>query len=354
MGLVMVYLTIVRKVFNCLIYMQRMDWELVKLRLSMAGVAIVIIGLGLAIALGVLALVTGSVAATAYTITGILVFIMFINIIQWLFGPYIINAMYHAREVSPDDPKYGWLVDIVNEVAEANGIKTPKVYIADAPFPNAFAYGSPIAGKRVAITAPLLKILNKDEIKAVLGHELGHLRHRDVEFLMFIGLIPALIYWLGYSLWFSGIWGSWWGGGGRNSDSPFIIMLIGLGLLAVSFVFNLFLLALNRMREAYADVNSAITIPGAARNLQRALAKIYLSVDPRVGKIIRRNAGSNLSHMLFFSPLPKDWKEIPESDVDELIEYWRNYKPSVIEELFSDHPHPAKRIRLLDKYAEGY
>ncbi|WP_291767458.1 zinc metalloprotease HtpX [Caldivirga sp. UBA161] len=331
-----------------------MDWELVKLRLSMAGVAVVIIGLGLAIALGVLALVTGSVAATAYTITGILVFIMFINIIQWLFGPYIINAMYHAKEVSPDDPKYGWLVDLVNEVAEANGIKTPKVYIAEAPFPNAFAYSSPIAGKRVAITAPLLKILNKDEIKAVLGHELGHLRHRDVEFLMFIGLIPALIYWLGYSLWFSGIWGSWWGGG-RDSDSPFIIMLIGLGLLAVSFVFNLFLLALNRMREAYADVNSAITIPGAARNLQRALAKIYLSVDPRVTKVIKRNAGSNLSHMLFFSPLPKDWKEVPESDVDELIEYWRNYKPSVLEELFSDHPHPAKRIKLLDKYAaEGY
>jgi Heat shock protein. Metallo peptidase. MEROPS family M48B len=100
-----------------------------------------------------------------------------------------------------------------NEVAEANGIKTPKVYIADAPFPNAFAYGSPIAGKRVAITTPLLKILNKDEVKAVLGHELGHLRHRDVEFLMFIGLIPALIYWLGYSLWFSGLWGSWWGEG---------------------------------------------------------------------------------------------------------------------------------------------
>ncbi|MDT7902834.1 MAG: zinc metalloprotease HtpX, partial [Caldivirga sp.] len=312
-----------------------MDWELVKLRLTMAGVAIVIVGLGLALALGVLTLLYGPTMLTVYTITGILIFILFINIIQWLFGPYIINAMYHAREVSPDDPRYGWLVDVVNEVAEANGIKAPKVYIADAPFPNAFAYSSPIAGKRVAITTPLLKILNKDEIKAVLGHELGHLRHRDVEFLMFIGLIPALIYWLGYSLWFSGLWGSWWGEG-RGSDSPVVLMLIGLGLLAVSFLFNLFLLALNRMREAYADINSAITIPGAARNLQRALAKIYLSVDPRIGKVIRRNAGSNLSHMLFFSPLPKDWKEIPESDVDELIEYWRNYKPSILEEIFSD------------------
>lgn len=327
---------------------------MLKLRLAMAGTAIAIIGLGLALALGVLMMFTGSTVASVYTITGILIFILFINLIQWLFGPYIINAMYHAREVSPDDPKYGWLVDVVNEVAEANGLKAPRVYIADAPFPNAFAYSSPIAGKRVAITTPLLKILNKDEIKAVLGHELGHLRHRDVEFLMFIGLIPALIYWLGYSLWFSGIWGSWWGEG-RNSESPFIIMLIGLALLAVSFVFNLFLLALNRMREAYADINSAITIPNAARNLQRALAKIYLSVDPRVGKLIRRNAGSNFSHMLFFSPLPKDWKEIPESDVEDLINYWRHYKPSILEELFSDHPHPAKRIQLLDKYIEsGY
>lgn len=323
--------------------------ELLKLRLSMAGVAILIIGLGLAIALGVLALFTGSYALSAYTITGILIFILFINILQWLFGPYIINAMYHAHEVTPDDPQYGWLVDLVGEVAEANGLSRPKVYIADAPFPNAFAYSSPIAGKRVAITRPLLRILNKDEIKAVLGHELGHLRHRDVEFLMFIGLIPALIYWLGYSLWFSGIWGSWWGGG-RDSEAPFAAMAIGLALLAIGFVFNLFLLALNRMREAYADINSAITIPGAAKNLQRALAKIYLSVDPRIGKAIRRNAGSSFSHMLFFSPLPKDWDEIPESDVEDLIEYWRHYKVHFWEEAFSDHPHPAKRIRLLDKY----
>jgi len=96
---------------------------LVKLRLTMAGVAMVIVGLGLALALGVLALLYGPTMLTVYAITGILIFILFINILQWLFGPYMINAMYHAREVSPDDPRYGWLVDVVNEVAEANGIK---------------------------------------------------------------------------------------------------------------------------------------------------------------------------------------------------------------------------------------
>jgi len=102
---------------------------LVKLRLTMAGVAIVIVGLGLALALGVLTLLYGPTMLTVYTITGILIFILFINILQWLFGPYIINAMYHAREVSPDDPRYGWLVDIVNEVAEANGIYSTVNYV---------------------------------------------------------------------------------------------------------------------------------------------------------------------------------------------------------------------------------
>ena len=328
---------------------EAMNWALVKLRLSMAGVALLIIGLGLAIILGLLSLVTGSIVYSAYAVTGTLIFILFIDIIQWLFGPYMIGAIYHTREVDPNDPQYGWLVSLVDEVARSNGIETPKVYVANVNFPNAFAYGSPIAGKRVAITTPLLRILNKDELKAVLGHELGHLKHRDVEFLMFIGLIPALIYWLGYSMWISGWFGSW-GWGGRDENAPALMMLIGMVLLAVSFIFNLFLLALNRMREAYADVNSALTVPGGAHNLQRALAKIYLSTDPRISRVIKSKATTSFSHMLFFSPLPRSYDEVPEDDVESLIDYWRHYKVRFWEEVLMDHPHPAKRIQLLDQF----
>lgn len=183
-------------------------------------------------------------------VTSLVVMAFFLTLFQWLIGPFLINVMYRAHEVKPDDPTYGWVYDMVADVARANGFKdVPKVYIADVPFPNAFAYGSPIAGKRVAITLPLLKILKPGELKAVLGHEIGHLRHRDVEVLMAVGLLPTVIYWLGWSLWWGG---GWWGGGwseGRDNNGG-LLLLIGLVLIAVSFLFQLFVLYINRLREA--------------------------------------------------------------------------------------------------------
>ncbi|WP_243680396.1 zinc metalloprotease HtpX [Vulcanisaeta souniana] len=221
--------------------------------------------------------------------------------------------------------------------------------MADVPFPpNAFAYGSPIAGKRVAITLPLLKILKPGELKAVLGHEIGHLRHRDVEVLMAIGLLPTVIYWLGWSLWWGG---GWWGGGwseGRNNNGG-LLLLIGLVLLAVSFLFQLFVLYINRLREAYADINGALTVENGAHNLQRALAKITLYTDPSV---VRKTTNGTL-RMLFFAPPVNVNVEYIERNVDDLIEYWRHYKPSVWEELLMSHPHPARRIQLLDSLAES-
>ncbi len=268
----------------------------------------------------------------------------FLTLFQWLIGPFLINAMYRAHEVKPDDPTYGWVYDIVSDVARANGFKdVPRVYIADVPFPNAFAYGSPIAGKRVAITLPLLRILKPSELKAVIGHEIGHLRHRDVEVLMAVGLLPTVIYWLGWSLWWSG----WWGGPSERGNGSGLLFLIGMALIAVSFLFQLFVLYINRLREAYADINGALTVENGARNLQRALAKITLYMDP---DIVKRTTNGTL-RMLFFAP-PVSTEYI-ESNVDELIEYWRHYKPSIWEELFMTHPHPAKRIQMLDKLAES-
>ncbi|GGP21496.1 heat-shock protein HtpX [Thermocladium modestius] len=330
-----------------------MNWELIKLRLVMGLSGVTIVLLSVALLVGIAELLSGgSLAVGLYLISGMLVLVLAINIFQWLFGPYMINAAYRAHEVTQDDPSYGWLVDLVSEVARDNGFsKPPKVYIAEAPFPNAFAYGSPIAGRRVAITRPALRLLNKDELAAVLGHELGHLRHRDVELLMAIGLIPALIYWLGYSLMWSGIWGGAWGERGNNGLS---LMAIGVALLGVSFLFQFVLLYMNRLREAYADVNSALTVPNAAKNLQRALAKITLYMDPRTIAKIKKSPTNNMVKMLFFAPTDdKIVREASDADVEELIEYWRSYKPKPWEDILSDHPHPAKRIQLLDKISQS-
>lgn len=325
-----------------------MNLAVVKLKLGMLFTSLGIILLGFALVFAVVSYFYGLKFAPA-VIIGILGFQLALNIIQWLFGPFIINAMYRAVEVTPNDPKYGWLVDIVNEIAYYNKMPPPKVYIADVPFPNAFAYGSPIAGRRVAITLPLLKMLSREEVKAVIGHEIGHLKHRDVELLMAVGLIPALIYWIGYSLMWSGMLGG--GGEGRNGNLA-TFWLVGILLIAVSYVFQFLILYLNRMREAYADINSAETVPNGAENLQRALAKITLSVDPSALERYR-SKHNNITRMLFFAPIEVR-EDIPESSVEELIEYWKREKVPWYADFFSDHPHPAKRIQLLEKLKYSY
>ena len=300
-----------------------------RLKMGLAVLSMVLLGLALAVAVASYAF---GIQVGPSLVTAMLVFLFALSVFQWLFGPYLINLMYNAIEVKPYDPQYGWLVQVVHEVALRNGVSPPKVYIADVPFPNAFAYGSPIAGKRVAVTLPTLRILTREELRAVLGHEIGHLRHHDVEVLMAVGLIPSLIYYLGWSL----LWG---GGNSRNGYGP----LVGIALIALSFVFNLFVLYINRLREAYADINSALTVEDGASNLQLALAKIVLATNPNALQAYRKKA--NMA-MLFFNDTAVN---VYSSDAQQLVEVWKRTKVSPLDELFSTHPHPAKRIQMLEK-----
>ncbi len=140
--------------------------------------------------------------------------------------------------------------------------------IADMPLPNTFAYGSPIAGSRVAVTTGLLKELEDEEVEAVLGHELGHLKHRDVQVMMFASVLPAIFYFVGYSFLTSSMYG------GSNKDEGGASALIGIASIAIYWVLTLFVLGLSRLREYYADQESARTVDDGSRKLSEALAKI--------------------------------------------------------------------------------
>ncbi|HIP56699.1 MAG TPA: protease HtpX, partial [Ignisphaera aggregans] len=131
----------------------------------------------------------------------ILTLVTVFHIAQWLFAPYVIEALYRVRHVESSDPKYGWLVNVVSNLAKKSGIhKRIVVGVAKIDIPNAFAYESPLTGPRIAITERLLRIAPPNEIEAVIAHELGHIKHRDVVVMMIISLIPALLYWLGYTM----------------------------------------------------------------------------------------------------------------------------------------------------------
>jgi len=314
---------------------------LVKLRLSMLGIMALVIGIA---TLLVTAIMYALMPETdfAVLIYGSLAFIVLINVMQWLIGPKIIEAMYRVRPLKPHE--YGWLVTSVERVAKASGLKkVPNVGIAEVSVPNAFAYGNLVFGYKVAVTRGLLEALPPEEVEAVIAHEVGHIRHRDVEVMMLISILPALLYWLGRTLIIFGGFGY----SDRRRQASFIPVLAGFGLFAVSFLMNFFVLYISRLREHYADSNAVLTVDNGGRKLQRALARILIaSGQLRNFRPSELNTASKLKAFLISDPevgIAAGFR-----DIDSVVE-WIKSRPRLSHmEIFSTHPDPAKRFRFID------
>lgn len=199
------------------------------------------------------------------------IFALIPSFISWLLAPAIINVVYRCKH----DPN---LQEIVNRVATKAGMKAPKAMIADMGIPNAFAYSSPLMGRYVAVTTGLLKIMNRDELEAVIGHELGHHKHRDNSVMMFFGIIPNIVYFMGRSLLFIGIVSRYSDGGERRrpESSNVLMILLGIVLIVISIVFQLLVLSLSRLREYFADAHGAkVASPYSMINALKSLDKFY-------------------------------------------------------------------------------
>ena len=278
------------------------------------------------------------------------VFIVLFNMGQWLFAPYLIDAIYHVREVSRSDDSE--LYGMVETLSKKSGIKMPKVMVAKMPLPNAFAYGSPIAGTRVAVTTELRRTLESEEVEAVIGHELGHLKHRDVQVMMFVSLLPALFLWIGYSMLLSGY--------GRRGERGGGAALIGMASILLYWILTLFTLHLSRLREYYADRHSAAIVEEGPRKLSEGLAKIVHSTRKMRRK--RRNMGSLSSFKALFIADPdraeSDAVSIMHSGAfmadQRLVQEVLSRKVTTFDrvvELLSSHPNIVKRLRALEELA---
>ena len=313
-----------------------------KLKFAMTGVIAAIIGLATLVAV-VLFSMLAPAGDLGTIVIGSLVFVLGVHIIEWITAPKIIELAY---KVKPADNRLSWLNELVERTARASGLsKVPKAMVAEVSVPNAFAYGNIFTGYKVAITRGMIENFPRDEIEAVIAHEIGHIKHRDVEVMMVVSILPALLFWLGRTLMLFGMFRS---GSGRRNEAA-IIPLIGVGLLAFSFIFNLFILYLSRLREYYADSHASLTIPEGAKKLQRALARILvLSRYIRVSEVEVKSL-SKFKALLINDP------EIGISapataNIDRVVEYIKSMKKLLPLELFSSHPDPAKRLRFLDSF----
>jgi heat shock protein HtpX len=277
--------------------------------------------------------------------------VVIFNIVQWLIAPYLIDAMYRAREVKQsDDPELHGMVDTLSR---KSGINTPKVMKAKIPIPNAFAYGSPIAGNRVAVTTGLLETLEPEEVEAVIGHELGHLKHRDVQVTMFISILPAIFYFIGYSMLLSSMYRS-------NNERSGGGAIIGIASIFLYWVLTMFTLYLSRLREYFADRHSASIVEDGPRKLSEGLAKIVQA--SRRMKKTRRNTGSLNSFKALFISDP-DRAELDSASIanlggrasdQKLVEEVLRRRVTSFDrvmELFSTHPNIVKRLKALQEVA---
>ncbi len=312
-----------------------------KLRLSMVGTLAIIIGLSTLFFTVILSLMSSLSLITL----GIL--IVAFNIFQWLISPYIIDALYRVREIPEhENPK---LHETVENLSRKSGIKKPRLMLAQIPIPNAFAYGSPIAGNRVAVTDGLLKTLEYEEVEAVIGHELGHLKHKDVQIMMFVSILPAILYFIGFSLMLS-MYGRRRNGGGGTA-------LLGIGFMIFSWILNMFILYLSRLREYYADRHSIAIVDDGPRKLSEGLAKIvHATRNARRNK--KKTQQLNAFKALFIAdPDRAETDSITLSHVSvssdqKLVQNVLSRKITTMDrivEVFSTHPNLVKRLRALQE-----
>jgi heat shock protein HtpX len=282
---------------------------------ALMGILLLLVGyfLGLAFGSGVGGLVI------ALVVWGIM------NLVAFFQGDSILLAVSGARKINPDD--HPRLYNVVEEMKIASGLeKMPDVYIIDDPALNAFATGRDPNHTAVAITSGLLQKLNRDELQGVIGHEISHIKNRDVLLMVLLSVLLGsivILAWYGSRfLIFSG------GGAGRRRSSSggggaaaLIILAVALILMILApIAAQLIYFAVSRRREYLADASSAL-YTRYPEGLASALEKLAMS-----GTRVQR-ANQATAPMYIVNPFPK--KSVSLSD------------------LTSTHPPIAERIRIL-------
>jgi heat shock protein HtpX len=185
---------------------------------------------------------------------------------SYWFSDKMAVAAAQAKPVTEQDAPR--LYAIVRELAQRGGTPMPRVYVSPAAQPNAFATGRNPSHAVVAVTQGLLQVLDEDELRGVLAHEMSHVKNRDI----LIGSVAAALAMVITFVARMAMWGALFGGGGGDRDNGNVFGLIAMSILA-PIAAALLQMALSRSREYEADRSGAHLL-GDGEPLARALEKI--------------------------------------------------------------------------------
>ena len=254
-----------------------------------------------------LLLVVGEALGGAQGFTTMFLVVVVMNFASYWFSDKIVLRMYGAQEVGPSHRLYG----IVERLARRGGLPMPRVYVIPQPSPNAFATGRNPEHAAVAATEGILQNLNDEELEGVIGHELSHVKHRDILISSVAATLAAAIMMLArFAMFFGGSRDD------REGSNP--IALVATIILA-PIAAILIQAAISRSREFDADAGGA-TLAGSPLGLVSALKKIEAG-----SQAVPLEANPATAHMFIVKPASLQW----------------------LGSLFSTHPPTADRIQAL-------
>jgi heat shock protein HtpX len=287
---------------------------------------------------------------------GIALFILF----QYLVGPAIVAATARLHYLQPGENP--WLESTVKELAEKSGVPMPRVAAVPNNTPNAFVFGRSAGSATLAVHDGLLKSLNEDEVRGVIAHELGHVKHRDFIVMTVLSALPLIAYLIAQVAFRAGMVSSYSRGRDKEGNAGVVLIAVGAVSFAVYIITFLAVMRLSRLREHYADAYSAY-LTGSPRSLESGLAKITygLSISPKAPEGARA----------FYIGDPAQAKQ----EISEIMDNKSDYdldKDGVLDErelelamekeskstwvrmnsLFATHPPTFKRILLLREIEE--
>jgi heat shock protein HtpX len=314
--------------------------------------------LRMAILLGLLFAIVYGIVVMVGTYMGISNFYFYLAIsaglmaIQYFIGPKIVEWTMQVRYVTKkDDPR---LFEMVESLARKAGIPCPRVGISPTNLPNAFAFGRGVKDGRICVTSGIMSLLDEAELRAVIGHEMTHLKNRDVLTITMLSVIPMILYRLAFQFLFYG----------NRRDRGSNTVLIGIAAFVFYFITNLLVLYASRIREYFADRGS-VSLGNSPASLASALYKLVYGAARMDKEDLRQVEGVKA---FFASDPSRAWQEIRElkqldqdksgtidqSELDLLRR--KNIRLSTVDkfmELLSTHPNMLKRIKQLSENRAG-
>lgn len=275
---------------------QRNLWEEIRTNKRNSVLLMIVVSLVL---VGFSALIGALLGSALHGIIIGFIIAMFLSLIAFFQSDQIILSMSHAVPVTHEE--FPQLYNVVDEMRIAAGVPMPKVYLIREDAPNAFATGRAPERASVAVTSGLVTKLNREELQAVMAHEMSHVRHYDIRFAMILAVMVGAIVLMSEFFLRFGIFGMRGGrrsrgrGGGGGAQVIILVAAIVFAILA-PLMAKLIELAASRRREYLADAGAA----ELTRNplaLASALEKISTDRTPL------ESASRATQHLYIVNPL---------------------------------------------------